>query len=1569
MRSMLESMRRRDRIWLILIALLVIAAGLRFFNVNWDDNMHMHPDERWITMVAGGIWWPDDLGQVLDPQSSSLNPFYDARGGNERRFAYGHFPLYLLRFVAASLSRLSALSEVFADDSALAQGLAELRRLPDYDHLNRVGRVLSGIFDTLTVLFVYLLGKRLYDRRVGLLAAAFTTFTVLHIQLSHFYAFDTVMASFIVMAIYFDVGVVHKGDLRSSVLAGVATALAMASKFSAAPLLLALVLAHGLRLLVEDTGAESEVAGPALGAVPTGEGPTETDAGLDWAPEPAIDAKGAVVEGRSSSTPPDPQRQDPRHLGMRYAPAASYSTGITLDPARVDRPVRLLVLSLAVTALVFFIVSPFAILDVGHYIDNIQEQSRMVRGDVDFAYTRQYRRTIPYVYHIKQLLFYGMGIPLGMVGFLGFACVAIRALWRRARPGEWVMLAWTVPYFLLTGSFMVKFMRYMLPLTPFLVVMGAYLLFQVRGWLEGQVRSQIAARGWYVLMGAILLATVLWAFAFVQVYAVPLTRVTASKWIYRNVPADSAITVENWDDVLPFPMTVDGVPRSPGEYREVRMYLYEPDGEAKFQHIVESLQRADYVIISSKRLYGWLPRLRDRYPVTNRYYELLFDEKLGFELVKKFTSYPRLDGLAFNDDQADESFTVYDHPKVLIFKKVRQLSGQEMRQLFSDSLATASRSGVDGGGERSAEEEKTLLLNRPVDELPAVNDRGWNIIANVNVVTSIVTWWLVVQLLGFLALPLTYTVFRNFADRGYAFSKPVGLLIVAYLVWLPISLRFLRNQLATYLLALVLLAAFSYFLFRRRREMLDFFRERWRLIGAIETVFTLAFLAFVGVRMLNPDLWHPWQGGEKPMEFAFLNAILRSPHFPPYDPYYAGGYLNYYYYGIYLVSVLIKLTGIVPQIAFNLAIPTLFALTVTNAFSLGFNLTARGVGHEARLSDWRGPLSVGLLAALFVAVLGNLDGMRQVLEGLARTSGSNFQSSIPGLATVVSALAGLPRVLVGDASRLGFDYWGSTRVIPHTINEFPFFSFLFADLHPHMIGIPFTLVVLALALNVIQDARRQGGDGWLPASGIGYLVINLPVLFSLWNVLSTLVMALALGAVAVINTWDLPTYLGVTFLAVVLQQSLVNRRLEILPALVAYLPISILSLLLYRPFFQHYKALHVGIGLVQDKTALEPFLTIWGLFLFLIGSYIVVALLRRWDGLAPLRLVRLLARRWEVLPHLMEVHDALVQRPSPGYLLGMYGLIAMIVMAAGLALIGRWVMAWLVVPLYITGLLFLRRNATPEEHFTNLLVFTGLGILLGTEVVFLKDFLGGSDYYRMNTLFKFYIQVWVLFGLAGAVGVYAIWRYLQDRVSPRSRTIWTSVFAVLLFSASVYPVLGTAARVNDRFPGQRPAVGTLDGMAYMRVGSYTWPDPSNRIELQYDYQAIQWLLENVQGTPVVAEAVLPYYREGGLRVASYTGLPTLLGAHQSEQRYGWQVGQRDGRAKEFFNTPDLNRARELIRQLNISYIYVGQLERTVYDSGGLAKFERMREAGELELVYENSEVKIYRVVEEKLAER
>ena len=355
-------------------------------------------------------------------------------------------------------------------------------------------------------------------------------------------------------------------------------------------------------------------------------------------------------------------------------------------------------------------------------------------------------------------------------------------------------------------------------------------------------------------------------------------------------------------------------------------------------------------------------------------------------------------------------------------------------------------------------------------------------------------WWLVITLFGWFAWPLLFPLTRGLADRGHGISRVFGWLLLGWIHWMGVSLGLWQNALGP--LLLILLGSWSSSGGsggqRSARAMAEFWAERKRLILGQEALFAGAFLFFVLIRLLNPDLWQPWNGGEKFMEFAFLNATLRSPVFPPYDPYFAGGIINYYYFGLYLVGLPIRLTGIFAEVAFNLAVPSLFALTALGVFSVGYSIAGRALaGAASRVAGGRGadrrrrgefaavrPVLAGALAVVLTLLLGNLTGLEWAFGALAQ----------------VMQGKGVP----------AFDYWAASRVIPFTINEFPLWTFTFADLHPHLISMPFGMLVAGLALNWLR--RRPG----LATAAVARS--------------SLLVLALGLGALGAINTWDLPTY-------------------------------------------------------------------------------------------------------------------------------------------------------------------------------------------------------------------------------------------------------------------------------------------------------------------------------------------------------------------------------------------------------------------------------------------------------------
>jgi YYY domain-containing protein len=757
----------------------------------------------------------------------------------------------------------------------------------------------------------------------------------------------------------------------------------------------------------------------------------------------------------------------------------------------------------------------------------------------------------------------------------------------------------------------------------------------------------------------------------------------------------------------------------------------------------------------------------------------------------------------------------------------------------------------------------------------------------------------------------------------------------------------------------------------QREALAEFCKQSRSLFISNEAVFSLVFLLFLALRILNPDLWHPWLGGEKMLEIGFLNAIVKSTAMPPYDPFFAGGIINYYYYGLFIVGVLVKLTGIAPEIAFNLAIPTLAALTAVSVFSLVSNIYT-GLKPSASLFT---RASVGGLGVLFVLLLGNLEGAVQFIRNLGQLSHTQFSSAIPGVEAAVRAGGGLVRVLGGEVPAT-YNYWDPTRVIPETINEFPFFSFLFADLHPHMIGIPFTLLLLSLAYQWLFPAEdtveTENHDAPEDADLLDWLARLRAQLNLTWpGALRWLAIPFVLGSLAAINTWDLPTYLGVAVAAYMLaryrqRHAGMDLRLmgfTFLAGIGFAVAVLATAYIFYLPFFANYQApAETGVGLVYSKTPLDLHLKIWGFFLFVLVSWLLVSLLARSTRHGLIRFGRLLLHRWNVAPHLWTLYRRLVKREGDFYQLGLWALIAVLFVSTGLFLFGYRVPAYLLPLVVLSLLLLFRREVGVAIAYLNLLVFTGLLILLGVEFVFLRDFLGGGDYYRMNTLFKFYIQVWVLFGVAAAVVLAELWDQAWKWALP-TQVVWRSAVMILLVAGLVYPAFGTRTRVDDRFPGDanRPPLGTLDGLEYMTAGVFEWP-AGNPITLSYDYDAIRWLQENVRGTPILAEAKIGYYREGGMRVAAYTGLPSILGGlHQNEQRPSIQVGRRDGSVNEFWTTTDATRAEQLVRQLGITFIYVGQIERVHYGENVAAKFEELVERGLLERVYENDQTTIYKV--------
>jgi YYY domain-containing protein len=1636
---------------LILGFILLIGGALRLTGVAWDSNKHLHPDERFLTTVAYDINRPDPAqpGQAsdpfrnyFDPTASPISPYTLQNMG---LYVYGTLPLWLVKWAAVQIGQNT------------------------YDGIVLVGRVISALFDLGSILVLFLIGRRLYGQTVALLGCAFLSLSVLNIQQSHFFTTDTFANLFVVLVVLFALRVSEQG--RWIDYAGMCAALAagMASKLSVATLAVPVLLACGWDLARQIR-------------MPSG--------GADRIIERTI--------------------------------------------------IRLLTVSL-LTIVLFRILQPISFQGPEFWnfslyqpwLDDIKEQGNILAGDVDAPPWHQWTNRPALIFPLQNMLLWGQGPLLGLAAWAGFGLAAYELFWRR----RWVHLlpvAYVGVTFLYHGTLWVKFMRYFLPLYPFLALFAAYLVVRAFQWLvvfqelraqnrrtaepqnqgaetqdprpktqedpttddgtiellnpggeESEDRSQTsgaeslelrtknqelilddeqgadaidgmgdqrpatsdqlpadgqapqditepssivhrpssqshqspATSHKTLLLAAlpgivILLGTLLWATAFASIYTRPHSRVAATRWMLDNIPSGSVVANEHWDDWLPLPLD-DKDMFGTQQLRGIEMPMFEDDTPDKLDRVVANLSETNYIFLTSNRLYDSIPRLPMRYPMTIRYYELLFEERLGFKRVAEFTSYPTILGIPIPDQSSEESFTVYDHPRVQIYQKSPGFNPDEVRRLLGEGIDWKSVARLTP---KQATKAPDLLMLPGFDRTTysateaRLGPAPWAGLANQY---PLVFWVMTLLLLWAAALPLTLIVFSRLRDRGFLLARSVSLLSASWLVWVLASVRILPFTWWSALLALIFVAVVSWAAgYARREELMRFWAAERGALLIQEGLFWGAFLLMVFVRSQNPDLWHPGMGGEKPMDTAFLNAITSSPFFPAYDPWYAGGYINYYYFGFVLVASMIHLSGVEVTTAYNLAVPTLFALTAAGACSVAGSLAiaARRVVRRDRLSraltGARGWLAAGMLGALFVVGIGNLGQLQLLWDGLKGISElpekppalpeptSSFspfaalQDKVSELFLPASrAFDGLALMLF-DGKTFNFRqewwYWNATRVIPPgpneagPINEFPFFTFLFADLHAHMMALPFTILVVAICVQFVLSAAPEQQRARPEAGANRRARLRLFVLQHGVEGLALGLAALTVGSLWPTNTWDFPTYAALLGVALALQAYARHGGVIAPPMLLAagwrFGLVVGASILLFKPFHDTSASAYFGAEAWEgSQTPLWAYLLIHGFFLFILVSYMLSEFLRRNHDLSgPARLIGLVLRRGDRLSRLWPLYQRLA-RPTILHELIVKLLPATGVLLAAIALLGHPVEAVALVVAGMAALLFLRQRPDAPQQLL-LAMIAGSALLTAVvEVIVLK-----GDISRMNTVFKFYLQVWVLWGLAAA----AVLPALADRILtreaapdlspepgstipvPAPRALWGERWwlgwSILLAGCLIYPLTATPGRMRDRFEGV--SMTTLDGTAYMETAVYN--DQNQPIILENDREAIEWMRASIPGRPTIVEANTPLYRWGA-RVSIYTGMPTIIGWdwHEKQQRAvfpGDYIDRRINDVRSIYADPNAETARTLLQQYGVSYIYVGKQERIYYPTDGIAKFEQYN--GQLwDKVYENADVQIYRV--------
>ena len=826
--------------------------------------------------------------------------------------------------------------------------------------------------------------------------------------------------------------------------------------------------------------------------------------------------------------------------------------------------------------------------------------------------------------------------------------------------------------------------------------------------------------------------------------------------------------------------------------------------------------------------------------------------------------------------------------------------------------------------------------------------------------TSFLTWYILITLLGWITFPLAYRLLPALKDRGYTLSRALGLLIWGYVFWLFGSLGIAQNDMGGLLLGLVILGGLSAWgIVNRKSEVIHWLDENRRLILTAELLFLFAFAFMAFVRSANPEI----VGTEKPMELMMIHGILNSPVFPPRDLWLSGYSISYYYFGYVMTSMLAMFTGTPATMAFNLMIALIFALCALGAYGILYNLlrTAQSSEVEDQTSHPRSFFLFPLLAPLFLLLVSNVEGFLEMLHarGLFWKDGSNFWTWLD-----ILELRDAPsQTLSWIPQRAGWWWWRASRVIMDydlkgnwtldVINEFPAFSYILGDLHPHVLSMPFVLLAVAVALNLFLG-------GWQGKINLyfGQLHVNLT---------GFLLIALMLGGLAFLNTWDIL----IAGALIVFSYALARARRQV-PAgsaagesgwgweriedvLLLGIPVLATAYVLYLPFFIGFDS-QAG-GLIPNfmfPTRGAQLWVMWGTLFIPIFAYLVYLwranVPANWRtgllaglGIAVLLLVSMFVLGFVALRFKSELVNPILAaqgRDASTFIADS--------MSRRLLYIGGLIT---LLALLIPTLSFLFSIHSPTDsdelydleplpavdelsiphssYFILLLITLGALLILGPDFLYLSDNFG----YRINTVFKFYYQAWILLSLAAAYGAAVLLKNLRGAAN----AIFSAIFLVVLIVGLAYPVLGVASKTNGFNP---PFDLTLDD--FDRVQRET-PDEA---------AAMAWLTSAPDG--IVAEATGNPYSSYA-RVSIYTGLPTVLGwgNHEGQWRDYALQGSRAQDIETLYSTPDWVTAQDIIKRYNIRYVYVGNLERVTYRVSE-EKFSLF-----LKLVFQQGNVAIY----------
>jgi YYY domain-containing protein len=638
------------------------------------------------------------------------------------------------------------------------------------------------------------------------------------------------------------------------------------------------------------------------------------------------------------------------------------------------------------------------------YFEGVGHEIAMVVGASDLAYVRIYAHTLPVLYPLRELALWGWGAFLVLAVIAGSTAGSWRLTqrWRRWIAGRFndssilliILFAWLVPMALRLSTLQVKFMRYWEPLVIPAALIAAWWLMRLPRRFRRRAVISVAA------------GTVLWGLAYCWAFIEPHAHRTASEWFSPMLADQQVVAFEHWDEHIA--LNIEN-----GVVNRAELPSYElPEDKEKLALWTGALARSDWVVLTSNRVYRTVLTNPDRFEETARLYRLLLSGEAGFEVMTRVRRGPRIFGLRWPVQRADESFLNYEFPQVVILRRVADIDPEDLLERISRPLPHLENMGY-------IDLEKEFLSNVPA--VPPVP-------SNVRQAFDLTIWIVVFCGLGLAFWTLLLPVFRGWPDAGVGLALATGWIVPAWLTWMcsELGIWLISPATATWVY-LTLLAVGAFAAISRWSTITAVLRRRRTGVLTVLAVAGAVGVLFLLIRAWNPAIY--W--GEKPMDFSFLNAFLRAPSWPTGEPWMAGMPLHYYYFGEVLAAYPMLVAGCTAGVGYNLISATIPALFAGVLAGIGLLLTRR-----------RRPAIVASVLPLLVLLSGNL--------------------AWPWL---------IKTLREGNV----FDFWWATsRVIPgFAIDEYPLWTSLFADLHGHFIAFPVLLATFAWGWLCVQAGDRK----------------------------------------------------------------------------------------------------------------------------------------------------------------------------------------------------------------------------------------------------------------------------------------------------------------------------------------------------------------------------------------------------------------------------------------------------------------------------------------------------------------